>query len=251
MKKLILLITTVLLLAACTPSETTIQTAIAKTENAQPTGTFTPTLLPTSTPTSSPTSSPTPIPTPDARIIIGDAEDYILQKSDFPDKYVLLPGNSTPHLNSEILGARGIEEGKAYLEATGRIKGWLIWYYLDSPTAIAPEWVMSYIVMYQTAKGPELAMSPEWNNVYENFKLGEYELVEKNLDLGDENLVYFEREMQPSGEYYVWYYIDFRYRNVWAEVLGQGLESDVRPDYIEELARIVLRKLQEAPLSSP
>ena len=252
MKTDFLLITILLLLAACAPSEASIQTAIAETRIAQSTSTFTPTFIPTSTAFPSPTLTLPPSPTPDVRVIIGDAEDYILQKSDFPDKYVLRPGASTPHLNEEILGARGEEEGKAYLEATGRIKGWIIWYNLVSPTAIAPEWIQSYIVMYKTAEGAELAMGQVWNkDTFESIRLGDLERLDKILGLGDENIVVFERKMQSSGEYYVWYYVEFRYRNVWAEVLGQGLESDVRPEYIENLARSVLKKLQEAPLSSP
>jgi len=258
-----LLFIVVLFVSGCQPSETAIQPAIALTQAANPTSTFTPiqstdtpttilTATPTNTPTIEPTATNAPTPTPDIRIIIGDAEDYILQKSDLLDKYVLRPGDSSPHLNEEILGARGVEEGKAYLRATGRIKGWIIWYNLVSPTAIAPEWIRSYIVMYQTAEGPTLAMGPEWNkDLFDQFKRGELERVEDKSDLGDENLAYFFRERQSDGQYFVVYYIEFRYRNVWAQVLGEGVESDVQPEYIENLARIVLSKLQEAPLSSP
>jgi hypothetical protein len=253
-----ILFSVVIILTACAPSAQAVQTAIAKTEAAQTTNTFIPTFLPTSTPTASQTPSPsptptlTPTPTPDVRVIIGDAEDYILQPSDFPDEYVLRPGDSSPHLNAEILSVRGQEEGKAYLEATGRIKGWIIWYNRISQTAIAPEWVQSYIVMYKTTEGPAIALGPVWNkDLFEDIRLGKITRLDDKLDLGDENIVTLKREMQPSGEYYVWYTIEFRYRNVLAEILGQGLESDVRPEYIENLARINLRKLQEAPLSSP
>lgn len=82
------------------------------------TSTFTP--IP---PSNTPEPTPSHTPTPDVRIITGDPEDYILQKDDLPDKYILPQGWSSPHLNSEILSARGVEDGKAYLEATGRIGG--------------------------------------------------------------------------------------------------------------------------------
>lgn len=45
----------------------------------------------------------------------------ILVQEDLPDNYVLLAGNSTPHLNYEILWAWGQEQKKAYLEATERL----------------------------------------------------------------------------------------------------------------------------------
>ncbi|MFH1634823.1 MAG: hypothetical protein ABIG63_12575, partial [Chloroflexota bacterium] len=147
----------VLVLTACdsSPSEGDIQTAIVKTQQANnqvltvqtktltiapsqtrtPTFTITSTSTPEPTNTETPTSTSTPSPTPDLRIISGDPEDYILQKDDLPNKYILYPGDSTPHENSEILSARGTEDGKAYLAATGRIKGWIIWYGLNDPTA--------------------------------------------------------------------------------------------------------------------
>jgi len=269
MKRLFLLISVLLVACSSKPSQDAIQTAIAETSVAEvpapqvastqtpsPTvtveSTNTATAKPTSTSTVEPTATFAPSPTPDTRIIIGDAEDYILPKNDLLDKYILRPGDSTPHLSEEILSARGAEEGKAYLEETGRIKGWIIWYNLASPTAIAPEWIRSYIVMYKTAEGPALAMGPKWNkDFFDKIAQGELERVDMKLDLGDENIVYFERKRLSSGQYQVTYYIEFRYRNVWAEILGEGLEPNVRHDYLENLARIILKKLQAAPLSSP
>ena len=148
MKRFTLVAIIGLVLCACSsqPSENAVQTAIALTDVAKPSETFTTVPTDTSTPsptsTDIPTDTPTPkptltseptdtlTPTPDLRIIEGDAEDYILQKTDLPHRYILRSGDSTPHENTEILSARGIEDGKAYLEATGRIKGWIVWYNL-------------------------------------------------------------------------------------------------------------------------
>lgn len=183
-------------------------------------------------------------------MIVGDAEDYILTRADIPDRYTLGSGNSTPHLNSEILSARGVTDGKAYLEATGRIKGWIIWYHRAADTVIAPEWIESYVVMYKTAHGAALAMGPDWNNdFYDDVKSGKIEQFSSLADLGDANLVYRTRTRQSSGAYLVGYTIEFRYRNVWTEVYGEGGDSDIRPEALEQLARTVLERLKAAPLA--
>ncbi len=95
-------------------------------------------------------------------------------------------------------------------------------------------------------------MGPIWNaDLFTAFKNSEYEQRPALADLGDENLVYQKRKRQSSGQYYLYYYIEFRYRNVWAQVLGQGLEANVPPAYLENLARLTLDKLQAAPLAAP
>jgi len=258
---LLLLLIGFLSLNACsapTPSPGDIQTAIVKTESSKPTSAITPepnitptimptrTLEPTSTASPSPTTQPTFSPTPDLRVIIGKPEDYILEKDDLPDKFILSPGWSTPHINSEILSVRGVEEGKAYIEATGRIGGWIIYYDLVDSTAIAPEWIESYIVMYDSVDGPKIAKSPEWDWLEED-----QEVIEIEMDLGDWNRVTIIRERQPNGKFYVWYTIEFIYRNIWTEVMAGGMESDVRHEYVEDAARIVLAKLEAAPLGEP
>ncbi|MBL7163438.1 MAG: hypothetical protein ISS57_12595 [Anaerolineales bacterium] len=251
-----------LFLAACTPSEAAILTAIAETEAAKPTETFTvlptstgvsastpsPTLTstPTITPSSTPTATATASPTPDIQIIIGDPEDYILQKEDLPVRFILYAGDSTPHNNSEIISVRGIENGKGYLDATGRKGGWIIYYGRDDNTAVAPEWIRSYIVMYDSVEGPEIAKSPEWDWLDDD-----EEVVDIAMDLGDWNRVKLLKERQSSGKFYVIYAIEFHYRNVWAEVRAWGWESEIRHEFIEDAARVVLERLQNAPLAKP
>jgi hypothetical protein len=253
-------------LLGCVPSENYIQTAIAETESSKPVNTIieeptlslsvtlpptdtpsiTPSETPTLSPTVTPTDTPTITPTPDKRIILGNPEDYILLPIDIPDHYILQSGDSTPHLNQEILYVRGTEDGKAYLEATGRIGGWIIYYVLSDPTAIAPEWIRSYVVMYDKVDGPSIVISPEFEFPWEGA-----EIVNIEMDLGDWSLVQIKKERQPSGKNLVWYAIEFIYKNVWAEVMGKGFESDINHQYLENLARIMLQKLENAPLGNP
>jgi hypothetical protein len=60
-----------------------------------------------------------------------------------------------------------------------------------------------------------------------------------------------KKDRQPNGKYYLEYLLEFCYRNVYASVYGEGMESDVRHEYIENLARKVLAKLEVAPLAFP
>lgn len=257
----LLVLIVILSLNACTlpislPGD--IQTAIIKTESSNPTSTTNPehgnpptegltrTLESTLATSLPPTVQPSPTPTPDLRVIIGKPEDYILQKEDLPDKYILKPGWSTPHNNSEILSARGVNEGTAYLEATGRIGGWIVYYDLVESTTIAPEVIESYLVMYDNVYGSKIAKSPEWDTLEEN-----QEIIDIDLVLGEWNRVTIMRERQSNGKYYVWYAIEFIYRNIWTEVMAGGMESDVQHDYVENVARVVLAKLETAPLGEP
>jgi hypothetical protein len=43
----------------------------------------------------------------------------------------------------------------------------------------------------------------------------------------------------------------FSYRNYLHAVSGWGWEYEVKPEYVEDIARILLAKLQAAPLSNP
>ena len=255
-----------LILVGCAPSDLYFQTADAETETAKSPGLddlestqeMPPTLLSSSTPsiapleasefplTESPTELPTVTPIPDRRIILGDPEDYILARQDVPDQYILKSGNSTPHLNQEILYVRGVEDGNAYLEATGRIGGWIIRYDLVDSDAIAPLWIRSYVVMYDNVDGPDLTVSPAYDSGYED-----YEVLDVPMDLGEWNLVLRKTERQSSGKNIIWYAIEFIYRNVWAQVMGYGYESKVNHDYLENLARTMLENLQNAPLGEP
>jgi len=268
MKRIIILLIICIFLSACTPTEAQIQTALAQTEEAKPTSTdtnlptnmhtITPSLTPSLTPsqtltqthtqtltfTHTQTNTATPTLTPDLRIIIGDPEDYILLKEDVPIRYILHAGDSTPHNNSEILSVRGIEEGKAYLDSTGRLSGWIIYYGRDDNTAIAPEWIRSYIVMYDSNEGPRIAKE-EWDWDDEDI-----EFLDIAMDLGDWNRTRVYKERSSGGKYYLRYAIEFYYRSIWAEIMVWGWESEIKHEFVENAARAVLEKLKNAPLSN-
>ncbi len=77
----------------------------------------------------------------------------------------------------------------------------------------------------------------------------DFRLVESDLLIGDATNVCSFREMQSSGEARVWYRIEFSYRNVYHAVNGWGWEKDVRPEFVENVARTLAARLEKLPLS--
>jgi hypothetical protein len=255
-----ILLIVVLFVSGCQPSETAIQTALAQTQAANPTSTFTPipstetpTTTPTATSTATSTETPTitPSPTPDLRVIQLDPKEFLLQKLDLPldAKYYLPgPGWTDPVTNEEIVGGWTVEKGRAYLAETGRINGWEIDYKRGSNIVIAPEEIYNEAVLFKTTAGAQIVITK-----YDDRYITEYGYTEvpNPPEIGDTTRVFIYKKMQSSGEYRIWYEIDFSYLNYVQVVTGYGWEHEVKPEYVENIARILLAKLQAAPLSNP
>jgi len=266
MKKLTLIVILTLLLSACgsgmpTIDPLSIQTAIAQTAAANPTVTLTPlqtetplptsTTIPTETSTPDPTSTPTetPSPTPDLRVIDADPYTFLLKAEDLPkDAYYYLPNSEwiSPHRNSEVVGGWGVDEGRAYLAATGRIDGWWVSYERGTRTVIAPEEVYDNPVLFRTTAGAKLVLTQYSTCSDPDTK---YIPVQTDLKIGDMTNVCMYREMQSSGENRVDLLIEFSYRNVYHTVSGWGWEDEVQLDYVAAVARTLLAKLEVMPLS--
>ncbi len=246
------LLIVVLFVSGCQPSETAIQTAMAQTLAANPTSTFTP-LPPTETPTITPTETPTitPSPTPDFRVIVIDPQKFLLSKEDLPldAKYYLPgPGWISPLHNEEIVSSWTVEKGRAYLAETGRIDAWYVYYKRGSNTLIAPEEITDNVIMYKTAEVAQIVITK-----YENRRVTEEKFTEINNPpkIGDLTRAFTAKTMQSSGEYRVWYLITFSYKNYVHTVGGWGWEHEVKPEYMENIARVLLARLQAAPLENP
>jgi len=254
MKKLVSIFILVLVLSACTPESQTpdpgaIETAISLTEAARPT--LTPTLVWTNTPvpTFTPTPTTEPSPTPDLRVIDADPYTFLMTKDDLPkDARYYLPNSGwiSPHRNSEIISGWGVEEGREYLAATGRVDGWFVYYDRGTQTVIAPQEMYDNVVMYKTAEGAALIMDK-----YSTCADPDKDYVEQDIDfkIGDMTHVCTWREMQSSGENRMVIRIEFTYRNYYHAVSGWGWEDEVNLEYVEGVARTLLTKLEAAPLS--
>lgn len=262
-----------LLLTACgpaTPSADMVATAIAETQAViQPTVTIAPTDTPiptdtatpeptatgTSTPTETLTATPTETPTatPDLRVILTESGEFLLQKDDLPvESRYYLPGSGwiSPHHNEEILTGWGVEKGRAYLEATGRVDGWWVYYKRGSNVMTAPEEIFHNIIQYKTALGAQLTVA-DYNSTIRSSEQGWKLLEDQQVELGDVTIVYILKEMQTNGKNRVWLNVETAYRNYVSVLQGYGWEDEVRLEYLVEIQKIILEKLAAAELHTP
>ncbi|NPV86975.1 MAG: hypothetical protein HPY45_13320 [Anaerolineae bacterium] len=258
MKKAPFLITlTLLVCAACTPSTTVIQTAIAQTEAAQLSATVVPPTLMaeptmTQTPTATPTVTASPTPTPDVRIIDLDPQKFLPKANELPleGKYYL-PGSDWMSLetNEEIISDRGVANGREYVISTGREVGWFVEYARGTRAVAMPEGVYFFVGRHSSAAGAQLAVE-KYISPVEKPERG-WKFSDQKADVGDTSKVYYLRRITSGGDYQISYVIDFTYRNFRVIVNCYGFEKDVTHDFCLAMAKLVLKKLEEAPLSPP
>lgn len=259
MKKLILISLVALVLISapgCAPSESAVQTALAKTQAALPTETptleptATATQLPTATNTPEPTETPTETPTatPDTRVITMDSRDFLMTKDDIPPEgQYILPNSGWISVlsNDDLIREWGREEGLEYLDKSGRIYGWAVMYVRTSETIRAPEQIWHNIIQYKTAEGALLTTVGEFSTIKKN---PEYKIIDDNYPLGDVSVIQSKKTLQNNGEYRIWYLIDTTYKNYNSRVGGWGWEKEFDLDFVIRLAETMLAKLQSAPL---
>jgi len=258
-KIFLVLFVLVLLIVACSPSPEAIQEAIAQTQAAEvtnnntpePTFTFTlePTFTSTATNTFTPTLTQTLTSTPDTRVITIDSKELMLTKEDLPPEakyYLPNSGWISPHHNSEIISGWGVEEGAKYLEETGRIDGWWVYYRRGTSTVRAPEQIYQNIIQYKTAEGAYFTFS----NYSFDTNNPDFSLFNTDVDVGDASTVYVWKEMQSNGENRIEYIIETQYRNYMSIIGGTGWEKEFDLDYVIRIAEIAMEKIKSAPLGN-
>jgi hypothetical protein len=240
------------ILCACAPSQdaiqATIQAGIQATQNAQPTATRLPTETPAPTATADPTITASPSPTPDVRLIDINPKELLLQKADLPaEARYYLPDEAwiSPVRNSEIVSEWTVEEGQAYLAATGRIDGWLIYYKRGASGAVLPEQIFNNVVIYSTIEGAQLYIAK-----YSDRRITEENYTEIDVpEIGDTARAFMKRETNSGGETRVWIYVSFSYRNVSHTVNIYGWEKEITLDFAASVANKLLEGLKQLPLS--
>ena len=175
----------------------------------------------------------------------------MLQAEDLPqDAKYFLPGSQwiSPHHNSEIISDMGREEGLEYLEKSGRIDGWWVYFNRGTRTVRAPEIIFHNIIQYKSAEGAQ--WSVEEHNYAAQGDPG-WDYINQEITLGDVSVAVIHKEMQSNGKYRVSIAIDSSYRNYLSRVAGLGSEDDVSLDYIMQVAQVALEMLEAAELSEP
>jgi|GEM_PF-1482654 len=249
-----------ILLTACSPADSAVQTAIAATQRVMlsatvaststpiPTSTFTP--APTSTPTDTPTPTATVTPTPDVRIIDTDPQKLLCTDQDLPEEGKYFIPNSdwmSINTNEEVISLRGVEKGRDYVISTGRVTGWWVARARGTRAARLPDELMCGVYLFKTAEGARLAMT-KYNDVEVSPELN-WKYLHVPMDLGDANLTYALYEIDSGGNKNTTYVIEFTYRNVMVTVEGYAQkEEDVPHAILEAVARRMFEKIQAVPL---
>jgi hypothetical protein len=262
MKKVLIILVTVLILTACSgqPSDSQIQTAIAQTQRMQvsetplatntvipsytPTFTDTPTAVPTDTPT------PEPSPTPDLRVIDIDPYQLLLKKSDCnPDGRYYLPNEFwiSPHKNSEVVGGWTVAKGQEYLAETGRIDGWVVYYARGNSNVLLPQEIGDNVVLFSTVAGAQLLITKYEDRMVNEFY---YDEIKNPPQIGDLTRAWVKKETNSGGTTEAWYVITYSYRNISHSITVYGYDKEVRLEDAENLARNLFVQLEEIPLSN-
>lgn len=203
---------------------------------------------PVTTPELDITETPTPSPTPDLRIIDVNTGveilKFCLDETDIknagfdwigPAEYKRLSlRNSTE--NDYFLDSvqfRNAAEATEFLERTGRIISWSQLFMDEKNDGSASPAVDCEITLFKTATGAKIAA--------QNYNMAEtikaiWKYYPRKMDLSDVNVIYGE-----VGRAIV---IEFTYRNAVVKIY----DHTGNPELTEKFARIVLDKLQTAPL---
>jgi hypothetical protein len=171
-------------------------------------------------------------------VIDTDPEDLLLENEDLPADTYYGPPYS---FSSPPSG-----EGELDLE-TGAILRWLARFERGTIPVTAPQRISSEVVLFRTIADAEacIELQPSWWCT--NF-VGDP--VGTDLLIGDATRVYIWYDMQPNGKNRVEYWIAFTRRNAYLTVSGWGWEGEVEPAFVEQLARTLLEKVDQAPLAS-
>lgn len=254
MRVIMVVVFVAFLTASCSPSPEAIQEAISQTQSAAPAST--PSIIKTPTATSAPTLSPTPTPspTPDLRVVDGDPFDFQLKPEDLPKEsryYLPDPSWTGRDSNTEVVQWWTIDEGREYLERTGRIDGWSTSLYRGAEVLEAPLQVYCDVVKYETSDGALISLS-EYGLTAPIRGQNGYTKVDITLsNLQEPYFIYRSEKVMDSGEVYSDYAIETTYYNYLVFCFGWGRKAEVSPEYVENLVIVTINKLKKSPLLSP
>lgn len=112
-----------------------------------------------------------------------------------------------------------------------------------------PEEVFCNIVRFKDASGAQMAVTEY--SYQKRYPLEGWKQLDQQFDLGDVNRIEYLSEITSGGDKLVNYYLNYSHRNFMVVVAGYGLESDVNINFLVDAGKVILKKLEEAPLSEP
>lgn len=253
-KNILLTLIVILVLTACTPSESQIATSAAATELASPSDTPKPsfTLSPTTTltPSTTPTETVTPTPTPDLRVVDGYPKQMVLSAEDlsagvdyFPSNFAYMKFWQPPYSNSKLKKDYGEEKVSKYIELSGRIDGYGSVLQTNQKSPNVAEFILSEVVIFSTSAGPETEQNDirQINSCYLSMDI-------RSINIGVEADGCFSKFTflgETSQDYHIIHGI---YRNILFSVTVIGPENTLSEDIVIELAKLLVSKIKTFPL---
>lgn len=182
-------------------------------------------------------------------IITGDPEEFVLQLSDLPaegEYYIPTAwwavNSDESDLNEEIISDWGKKLGREYVISTGRERGYSRIFYRGSENKDYPFFIYCQVIQYDTVEGPAKLLDTYYDvtrSPYDGWKV-----VDRQIDLGDQNKIYTQYEIESTGAIYRWYEIEFAYKNFIGRVFVRGYEWQVTHDFVESLAQTILTRMK-------
>jgi hypothetical protein len=195
-----------------------------------------------------------PDPISDLRVITIDPEKLLCQSENLPieGQYYIPPDGKKSSSNEEIINSRGIEDGKDYITATGRVIGWEVQWNINNKSLELPVVIYCSVAQFKTKAGATLGLS-DYNNPTKHVNPNKPStLVDKDAGIGDMSSLYVAYQLDSVGRKNTFYELFFNYYNMQGHVYAIGLtEKDISPDLLKQIARSMLARMKEEKLIDP
>lgn len=182
----------------------------------------------------------------DAEAMVENLDDYVLRVDDMPNQYKIVADGEQHISNLKVINTVGEVEGKRYLAASTRMDGWSLELERVNKEELIPYTIFSQIEVFETTGGAQAAFGPDWFHAYTDEE-GEPNWIEDGCDIGDACVLYYYEKLEPTTELTTLQYeVAYVYKNVLAQVMGRGLDFDMKPEYVVEAAEAQFDKINTA-----
>ncbi len=187
-----------------------------------------------------------------ADMMVGSLDSYVLRPEDLPDQYKITADSEQHLTNLRVINTVGEVNGKRYMAATFRLDGWSLELERVKKEDLIPYTIYSQIEVFETAEGAQVAFGEDWLPVYQEpeDETKTPNWIEDGCDFGDACIMYYYEKLDPATELTTLQYeVTFVYKNTLVQVMGRGLDFDMKPDYIVNAAEILFEKIDTASLA--
>jgi hypothetical protein len=185
----------------------------------------------------------------DVEAMVEDLENYVVRPEDLPDDYKIVVDGEQHMTNLKVINSVGEVDGKRYIAGTERADGWYLELERVHKADLIPATILTNIEVFETAEGAQTAFGPDFLAVYTDEEK-QANFIDDGCDLGDACVMYYYERLEPTTEVTILQYeVAFVYKNTLSVVMGRGLDFDMNPDYLLNVAGIMFDKIDTAPMA--